>query len=335
MSDQSPLSSSETVEPQQPANSEKSKPGLTGLGKRIASRTTDLVAVGILLIAGLSMGGSVIRWWNTEPEDLTLQSSQAFVDRLIPPDWESGLPVGIAVGNSTLGMERAELSGPREEIEQMLSEEILTRCERATIPNAPPDERETRMLESLETVKPVRTIPEGVRVYLKDGPLIWCVGLKSSSSGGQSPNQSDVSDSRVVCWGFAFPSGFDSARWSVWLMWPGGDRQNSSEYDWRGVLPDSSVCSLALTSPHGHVLLAFTGTGSHSVWSKELESRFREREFVLENVWKSGSNGLTGRFISRRNGSERVAFVQVSVSIDNQFRGLIQISAEDQKEITP
>jgi hypothetical protein len=315
--------------------SENPRPGLIGLGKRIASRTTDLVAVGILLIAGLSMGGSVIRWWNSDPEDLTRQATQGVVDRLLPPDWEAGFPVGIAVGNSSVGMERSELAGPRAEIEQALIEQVTARSIAAATPDSPPDPRETRLVTSLAGQTPHRMTPAGVRVYLTDGPLVWCVGVKPVPTDHPTQNEADVSPPRVVCWGIAFPSGFELNRWSVWLMWPGGDQQTLPESDWRGVLPDSSACSLALSSPRGHILLAFSGTGSRESWANQVESRFRERGFVLENNWHSGPNGLSGRFVARHADAERIAFVQAGEAVGGTFRGLIQISAEDQKDHAP
>ena len=41
--------------------------GLGDVARRMISRTTDLIAIGIVVVASLSLGRQVLVWWHTAP----------------------------------------------------------------------------------------------------------------------------------------------------------------------------------------------------------------------------------------------------------------------------
>src|SRR5262245_59687596 len=69
---------------------------------RTTSRTTDLIAIAIVLVASLTLGRQVLRWWQAEP-----RSPDAAADAGPAPAYEIGsAPLLLEFGDIPLAMTR-------------------------------------------------------------------------------------------------------------------------------------------------------------------------------------------------------------------------------------
>jgi len=84
--------------------------------QRIFSRMNDLIAICIVLFAGLTMGDSVLEWWNTSPEQAIQLSKERLAEDLSPPDLLTEKSVRIESGLLDIGFERLALNGSPDDV---------------------------------------------------------------------------------------------------------------------------------------------------------------------------------------------------------------------------
>jgi hypothetical protein len=83
-----------------------------GLAKRIAGRTTDLIAIGVVLVGGLTLGRQVLEWWRTDPPE-TVAATNALPGTAGP--WgAANTPVQLEFGEYPLALRRETIAGDRE-----------------------------------------------------------------------------------------------------------------------------------------------------------------------------------------------------------------------------
>lgn len=293
------------------------------LARTIANRTTDLIAIALILFVGLTMGRSVIEWWNTDPDELMSINPQEIVDQMLPPDWESGLPVEILMGKSPVKMERLKLVGNRTESLTRMAELVYERSLKDNPSPHSPDSRERQLLASIRRNKPWKVAPDGTSVFVSDGPLAVLVGTRGTHSvtDGNAEKETDVGTDRVVCWGLAFPS--DAGQWTGYLFRPGSGPKQLHSNDWRDLLPDDTICTLSLATKEGFALLAFEGSGTLIDFQSRLQDNLEEQHFEMTSDWHRTTAGVQGSFRGART-----AVVQFRTASSGRIHGLIHISVE-------
>lgn len=254
--------------------------------KRLFSRTTDLVAIAIVLFAGFSMGGSVLEWWRTSPEEVIGPNVDQTVNELLPPDWMSGKPVRIDAGQLNVRLQRSELTGSAEAVVgQMLT--LLGEYAKAVEPPAEEaTDEELSMLNALNDYAPEWRDDSGVAVYHHDAPLAAYVAVKADPASFQKGSL--LSSGRVVSWGLVVPAGED--RWTAWLFAPKPQASGQPDFDWRDVLPAGAQCDLALHSAEGHVMFSFSGQGERLKWQTELDHSLERRDFQKRSAWSDAGD---------------------------------------------
>jgi hypothetical protein len=206
--------------------------GYGGLARRIARRTTDLLAIALVLVAGIGLGGQLIGWWRSEPQ-ARLQNPGAEAT-----SWErDGVPLDLQFGDSPFALERTPVSGGREAAAQRLVDSCAAAADSPASQSRPISSDEQRLIAAAEALEPVREEHGRWRVYVVDGPVLQAVvidstmrapsGFGSAASGSlagdvQSAEPLDehqthaTASPRVLCWGLAFPA--DEHRWIVYTF---------------------------------------------------------------------------------------------------------------------
>lgn len=184
-----------------------------GLGKRIRSRTTDLLAIAIVLIGGFAVGGQVTRWWNADDSAADNAAPQAGAAAGNSAPFNTGDPVQLDLGCCGRSLERSQFPGERDAAAERLVARCLRFATTATVPQNPPDEGERKLLDQLRGEKPVAVTEDGTRLFRFDGPVMFATAVKSADASGDAPRAE-----RIVCWAAAFPAGDNE--WTLYVFGP-------------------------------------------------------------------------------------------------------------------
>jgi hypothetical protein len=152
--------------------------GFAAVARKVTSRTTDLIAIAVVLSASLVFGRQVIVWWRSEPPDAMALSEPAHAAR----SWgEGGLPVYLEFGDAHMALTRQRVSGDRDEAHRALVRLCRDALEQTVAPSRPADAAETRFLEKLTGLEPAAAEPG-----------VWrrpCAGRNTPPKTGQNPNR--------------------------------------------------------------------------------------------------------------------------------------------------
>jgi hypothetical protein len=193
-------------EPAPPSPPAQPPPSFGSLAKKIRGRTSDLLAIAIVVIGGLAVGSQVSRWWDKagDPDGDTLKNvgtdAAGFGERE---------PLTLDFGNSPYSMIRNVAQGDRKTATQQLVDECLSTAKTARFPDHAPSPAENKLLARITTEKPLLQ-GDGWRLFRVDGPLTMVSVVREPTSRPGDANAAP----RVVCWGLAFPAG--EQRWVLY-----------------------------------------------------------------------------------------------------------------------
>jgi len=292
------------------------------LRKRFLSRTTDLVAIAIVIFAGVTMGGSVLKWWRTSPEEVIGPDFHRATNELAPPDWMSGKPVRIDAGQLDVRMQRSELTGSPEAVTAQVLVMLGEYANEVALPEAEATAEERALLESLKDLKPEWRDETGVAVYHRDAPLAAYTAVKGDP--GALKNGTLLSTGRVVSWGLVVPA--DESRWTVWLFAPKPNENGQPSSDWRDTLPQGADCDLALHSAEGHVMLSFSGRGNRQEWQTEFDRSLEERGFQRRSEWSDADNTSSVQYDSRHPSLRQSVTIYIHQHQSEGLQGLLNTS---------
>lgn len=194
----------------------KPPPSFGDVATRIRSRTTDLLAIAVIAIGGITIGTRVSGWFNA---DESPPPTKAVVNSVGGP--------GAAMGNESLTldfgrlpvrMHRSNLKGDR----KAAVDELLRRCRElgtsSQLPGPAASSAERRLLAKLAEQKPVEESSDGARLYRFDGPVTMASFTRPEKPRVHGAGADANSARRVVCWGLAYPAG--ERRWTVSIFTP-------------------------------------------------------------------------------------------------------------------
>src|ERR1700676_4097418 len=99
---------------------------LADLARRMTSRTTDLIAIGLIVVASLTLGRQVRDWWRAPPP--AVGATEEAVGA--PPAWEDGRqPISLEFGDLPLAMTRQGVEGDGKSI----IDALIRHCRQAAI----------------------------------------------------------------------------------------------------------------------------------------------------------------------------------------------------------
>lgn len=281
------------------------------LARRISSRTTDLLAIGILIAGGLAVGGSLMTWWRSEPPVAIVPAAPA-------APWSDPGGVELQFGQTPWSIRRESVTAEPEAARDLLLERMRGAVAAASgVALPPPDEAELRLLAELRQWSPHETSSTG-RLYVIGGPLLWMVG----TSGANLAGSAEAAD-RVICWGLALPQADES--WTLYVI----DRRaaahaagESAEFP----LPEGARRSLRIAGESGDELTCFSGAGPAGVWIGEFDLLLEKHGWTRTREWVRDGRSAAAEF--RRSGKGLVEMAGITLLQDELgvWRGVIDVS---------
>ena len=195
----------------QPTPPEKPPATFGSLAKKIRGRTSDLLAIAIVVIGGLTIGSQVSRWWDTPDDDLRNPPGNTAKNTGGPSvAFGETDSVTLDFGRSPYSIIRSVTRGDRNKATRQLVDACRKVAKTAPFPSHPPSSAETKLLSRIKTEKPLLK-GANWRLFRVEGPLTM-VSVVRRQTRKQTKDANPVN--RVVCWGLVFPAGEE--RWVLY-----------------------------------------------------------------------------------------------------------------------
>ena len=300
--------------------SDKRPAGFAQVARRMTSRTTDLIAIGLVVAASLTFGRQVLQWWHAAPSPTTTAAPAS------QPPWEDPLqPVALEFGDLPLSMTRQTVVGDADAAVAAL----VRHCERGAAAARSPwrdwDAAERQLLARTEGLTPVAEEAGVWQVYVIDRQFPMAAGVRRFASGA---NEAARGHPRLVCWGMAMPAG--ESAWKLFLF-QGAVQGHPVPTGLPEVpLPPDGQRSLSLRDERGGMLVGFSGKGSPPQWIQFYDDWFAERGWSAEEGWLSAGGAWSARF--RKPGVPEAGRVEIQFAeaANRELTGLLQIVPNDE-----
>jgi hypothetical protein len=314
------------------------------VARRTTSRTTDLIAIAIVLVASLTLGRQVLRWWQAEPP-----APNAAAKAGPAPAWEAGsAPLLLEFGDMPLAMTRQAIRGDQETAVDALVARCWGEAQRAGRPNHEPDQAEKRLLDRIAGLEPVIEEPAVCRVYVIDErfPMVAAVGpvgVAPGERGEQVPRTTPArrtdpqapsaplhpagSVPRLLCWGMALPLG--NSAWTLYIFRQ-SPAKNRPDSDFLDVpLPPGAKRNLSLRDLHGGGLIGFSTSAPANTLVKFYDDWFNRQGWAQAEEWQTGQGVWTARFRSSGSGAGAQVDVRFAQDQGGVLLGVLQIVSPD------
>ncbi|MSR59654.1 MAG: hypothetical protein EXS05_18765 [Planctomycetaceae bacterium] len=289
--------------------------GISALARRISSRTTDLIAIAVVLIGGLSIGRQLIEWWRADPETgVPVVANESETN-----PWGSGAaPVLLEFGDAPLALSRQSVSGDRE----AALTQLVARCQAAVKGARQPTPLVHDAAESLvartAALQPVAEEPGVWRVFRLDEHFPLVLGVRRFP---EAENDRATPPWRLVCWGLAVPMG--DANWTIYIFLASDAAEGATP---EFALPPGSRRILGLRSDAGDALIAFSGRGNVEQWMAFFDREFEQRGLSAREGWQVAASVWSARFGSTQTRPGRQIEVGFSRDATGGLTGLIQVA---------
>jgi len=254
-----------------------SKPSTdTGLGevtRRIRRRTTDLLAIGLLLVVGLVLGRQLTAWWN-EPE-LRLITDPASVTG---PGTAWTEPDDLQLGDLGQTIHRQRVTGSRQAAWEALENSTRKTANQAGWPESEPDSAERQLLERLSRKTTRTTDTTTISLHRLDGPLPMIVAVRRL-----------LGNHRIVGWGLATRT--PDNEWVTWTF--AGTKNTTVE---TVSLPPGSRRLLAVGSGDPERLLVFAGSSNDDGWWRHFDTELNREGWESTGPPSRCDTGWTARW---------------------------------------
>jgi hypothetical protein len=291
-------------------------PSFGDLARRMRRRTLDLIAIGVVLIAGGVVGRLLIEAYRRPidgPPDPTANASPGFAEEL---------PVDLDFGEAEFALARQIVEGTAEDAATKLAELLRSKIETALPPAEAPNETERQLIDAA-LKRPAFLEQSGEwSLHALDERFGMQVGLRNvAKAEGDTSRQ----NWRVTVWGLSLPTGEN--RWSLYAVTPGGRTQSPNADQASGPLPElppGAMRTLRIEDARGEFVLGFSGKGPVEAWRTFFEERFA-REGLVGTGWVLGPDRVSARFIARSDGPHPGATVSLELTRDpnGDWRGLL------------
>lgn len=292
------------------------------LGRRIASRTTDLLAIALIVIVSLTMGQQILRWWGTDaPQVLDLGALDS-----LSTDWgANSRPVELEFGDGSVTMTRQVLGkGGQPAAIAVLRERCQEILVSATQPESPPDQGERDQLAELARLTPDIEQPGHWQLYSLGGGLTTIVGVKTFDSQTENLDRASPSaERRVICWGLVFP-GLAPGTWTAYafVRRQGAVTTNPGFELSQVVLPPGCQRTVLMQEAGQGGLLGFRGQCDPAVWQRHFENGLQSRGWKQLAAWSQQAGGWSGRFGAQVPGQTSDAAIQIQFHLENSHQGV-------------
>jgi hypothetical protein len=295
---------SDPPEASAPSNPSRKVRSLGELARRCRRRTTDLLAIGLLLVVGLAVGRQLAAWWNeaelqSTPNPLSVTGSGAA--------WTD--PDELQLGELGQTIHRRRVSGDRQAAWSALEASTRVTAQQAGWPAAEADEAERQLLELLdrrESRRSQSTSPQqpDTSLYRLEGPLPMVVAVRRL-----------LGQRRVVGWGLATRTPAEG--WVTWTFATAGHADTLPVE-----LPEGSRKLLAVGSGNPEQLLVFSGSAGPDDWWKHFERALRRDGWTLSSPAAHNADGWTARWQHR---SGQALVVSARHHNSGQWHGMLNV----------
>jgi hypothetical protein len=298
------------------------------VAKKITSRTTDLLAMAIVLAASLTFGSQIIWWWQNDAPPPSPAGNPA----LAPPGWEDGQQsVDLEFGDLPLALTRQTVVGDQPAAIEALVGHCRSIVQAAAAPANDPDEAEIRLLERIADLTPIAQETGAWQVFVVDDrfPFVAAVTLAVSRRPTEKNAATDADLSRrLICYGLAMPAG--EQLWTLLIVKGAPAGSNSSAGSPDIPLPPGAARTLSLRDSQGSVLLGFAGKALASEWITFYEDLAEARGWTRLTAWSAGNESWAARFARRDRG-----WVDIRLANDRrgELTGVLQVIPQISEQI--
>lgn len=252
----------------------------------LRGRTTDFIAMAIIVAGGLTFGRQILHWWREPPpQPFTAGGADASSGARLGDG-----PVAIGFGSRSERVIRQVTRGSADEAWRQLVQLTVRHTREAAFPASEPTPSETTILDQMRDQTPVRAdARDGWRVYRLHPELLQLVGLRDAEPGANSGRRT-----RLVVTGYLFPR--PNGEWGQFVFLAAG--ASSEGADFPVPLPAGARKSLSVFSREHDGFVAFTGTDRLDEWSRHFRECFARVGWQPVDAWDNGENGRVLRFRS-------------------------------------
>jgi hypothetical protein len=299
------------------------------VAKKITGRTTDLLAICIVLGASLTFGSQIVSWWHAAPPP-----NSAADPALAAPGWNDALqPVDLEFGDLPVALTRQSILGDQAAAIEALVRHCQSAVKDSTAAPGPADDVEIRLLNRVAELTPAAEEPGAWQVFVADERFPLVVGVRpsapaapkrpghSGSNGGvDGQSAGDRAARRLVCYGLAMPVG--ERTWTVFIVKGSPAGQTSPASPGNISLPPGAARTLSLRDERGSLLLGFSGNGDPEEWIRFYEDQCSKCGWARSAAWSQGNESWAARF-ARRDGD----WVDVRFAKDRrgELTGVLQV----------
>ncbi len=300
------------------------KPASMGdVARKITSRTTDFLAICIVLAASLTFGSQIVSWWHTAPPAAIPTADPA----LAPPGWDDNLqPVDLEFGDLPVALTRQVVTGDQEAAIAALVRHCQSAVEHAQLPQQNPDESEIDLLNRIAELTPTAEEAGVWQVFVVDERFPLVAGVKLGAPAGGHAD--DHQGRRLICYGLAMPVGERS--WTLFVVKGSLAGSGSATRSLDIPLPPGAARTLSLRDERGGVLTGFSGNGTPEEWIKFYEDRSSTRGWTRSDAWSAGNESWSARFARREGGWVDVRFAK---DRRGELAGILQVIPNTSEQI--
>jgi hypothetical protein len=302
----------------------------SSLAQRISSRTTDILAIAVVLIGSLTLGRQILEWWRAEPPAILDAGPLAGLET----EWGANQQgVELQFADSPIRLIRQEVthSGPLEMLG--LIQETCQKALLAAQPlELPPDQAERDMLQAVQDRHPEAEQPGAWQIHRLGSNMVMLVGVRFFPAAVQksSPDHPALTP-RVICWGLVFP-GHSAGSWTGYTFIKNNSKSTQAsqnpasghvdDLDLGQVeLPADCQRTVAVRSAGWNSLSGFQGPGTPAKWRTHFSRWLASHHWTPVEAWHEAknSNSWSASFIQNQENNQDNTDQSNRVLIQFQF----------------
>jgi len=302
-------------------------PGFGRLARQMADWTSRLLLAGIILVAGLTFGRQVVRWWHVGqpspgPGDAGALPAAA-------PELETAQM--IRFGRQGWVLRRREVAGDRQAAMDALLREARSAA-RASAASRParsgvsgsrsvgPEER--RLLALLAERTPAERQPGRWRIYRLDEaiPMAAVVAESPRDDGPEEGHDLAGPGAGVITWAIAVPQG--PGAWTIYGFQPGLSADGEGLLASRIPLPPEAERLLEVSGADGSIA-AFEMTATLEQAREVVDRWAAEHGLCGCGAWQQLGEGAARRFRASQGREEHILDVRLACSGAGRTRGVV------------
>ncbi|MEM9944266.1 MAG: hypothetical protein AAF939_22110 [Planctomycetota bacterium] len=236
--------------------------------------------------------------------------------------WPQLESCSLNFGNSTLSLERAEISGPAEIATRFMIQACESILESETSSLHPATDKERQLLDSIASIEPIKEKVGQWAIYQvnRSNGLSQVVGVSIGKDPVELKSVEMPSQSRVTTWSLAFS--MDQNRWRVFTVKNG--RKGPGAFDDSSLIPVGAKRTITFSDPRGYQLTGFRG-GEIDDCKRHFDQWAEKYDLISSEPWHERQ----GNWMVNYSGTDasNIRGIQVHLCVNhNETGGLISLA---------